>query len=379
MESKQITKSLTAASASLRQDLQQFISWWTAELLALLPPRLRGLMQRRARRLIVDIDGKSASCTLCGLQGVRKIADLDFAPAGVAQPQTVDAIKQACDGGIDDIAVRIPIKQALRRTLTIPLAAEENLREVLAFEMDRHTPFKAEQVYYDFTVVARDPARRTLRVELTVVPRAEVDPLVAMLVSCGLEPTSLDVSDSNASGDAVDEVAGLNLFPGAQRRISPGNKSWQNPVLATLAAVLLVTAVALPFVQKISAVAQLETEVREARQEALTAGQVRTELEQLVAEVNALVSKRKQQSSVMQVLDELTRILPDGTWVNRFEVGGKRVKIRGESSNASGLAALIENSVLFNDASFDSPVMRNPTTEQERFVISATVARVDVK
>jgi general secretion pathway protein L len=379
MEVKQITQGLTAASALLRQRLQQFITWWTGELLALLPQQLREMMQRRARRLIVDVDGKKATFTLCGLQGVRKIVNLDFGPNVVAQSWAVDAIKKACAGHVDEIAVRIPVKQALRRTLTIPLAAEENLREVLAFEMDRHSPFKAEHVYYDFRVIARDPAKRSLRVELTVVPRSKVDPLVEMLISWDLEPTSLDIRDGNASDDEVVEAAGLNLFPVEQRRIPQGDKSWQNWILAALAAVLLVIAIALPFVHKINAGTQLETEVKQARQEALTAEQVRTELEQLVAEVNALVKKRKERPTVIQVLDELTRLLPDSTWLSRLEVGKMRAKIRGESFNASDLATLIENSALFNDASFDSPVTRNPNTDRERFVISATVARVDVQ
>lgn len=378
MEVKHIMQGLTAAGVSLRQHVQGFIVWWTGELFALLPQQLTEIMQRRARRLIVDVDGKRATFTLCGLQGVRKVGDLDFGPNVVVQPRAVDAIKKACVGYVDEVAVRLPVEQGLRRTLTLPLAAAENLREVLAFEMDRHTPFKAEQVYYDFRIVTRDAVKRSLRVELTLVPRSEVDPLAEMLVGWGLEPTSLDIRDSAASDEDVAEAAGLNLLPTERRHAPRGGMSWQNPILATVATALLVTAIALPFVQKINAVTQLETEVKQARQEAIMAEQVRTELEQLVVEVNALANKRKERPIVIQVVDELTHLLPDSTWITRLEVGEMRVKIRGESSNASDLATLIVNSALFNDASFDSPVTRNPKTDQERFVISATVARVDV-
>ena len=41
----------------------------------------------------------------------------------------------------------IPAERVLQRNLTLPVAAEDNLRQVLAFEMDRQTPFKADQIY----------------------------------------------------------------------------------------------------------------------------------------------------------------------------------------------------------------------------------------
>ena len=41
----------------------------------------------------------------------------------------------------------IPESSTLTRNLSLPAAAEDNLRQVLGFEMDRQTPFKADQVH----------------------------------------------------------------------------------------------------------------------------------------------------------------------------------------------------------------------------------------
>ena len=47
------------------------------------------------------------------------------------------------------VVVALPPEQVLRKTITLPAAVEENLRQVLAYDLDRHTPFKPEEVYFD--------------------------------------------------------------------------------------------------------------------------------------------------------------------------------------------------------------------------------------
>ena len=69
----------------------------------------------------------------------------------------------------------LPSATVLRRSLSLPLAAEPRLREVLAFELDRQTPFSADQVSHQGRVLSRDPATQQMQVELLVLPRARLD------------------------------------------------------------------------------------------------------------------------------------------------------------------------------------------------------------
>ena len=54
------------------------------------------------------------------------------------------------------------------RRVTMPAATEENLRQVLGFEMDRLTPLRADEVYFDYRVVSRDAAAGQIAVQLAV-------------------------------------------------------------------------------------------------------------------------------------------------------------------------------------------------------------------
>ena len=348
--------------SAITRSLETLARWWAGELLALLPRALRQLVQRQARSLLVEYDGRTARFRLRGPRQERSIADLAFGPDAVVPSELAQAIRDACAGRLSDVAVRVPPALALRRALALPLAAEGNVGAVLAFEMDRYTPFKADHVYYDFAVLGREAQRRELRVALTLVPRKIVDPLLAALRRRGFEPTSLGVEGDDA----------CNLLPAAQRGERQGGVAWPNRALAAIAALLLVAALALPIVQKLQTVTRLEQALETARAEGLRAEQVRKQLEQLVSEENALVGRRKERPAAIQVLHGLTRLLPDSTWLSHVELAGNRVKIRGESSSASELVTSIENSAMFQGASFDGSVTRNPKTDRERFALSAT-------
>ena len=77
--------------------------------------------------------------------------------------------------GRDQVRLVLTPEQALLKTITLPLATEENLREVVGFELDRHTPFTPDQAYYDVQIVRRDPQNEKIVVSLAVeIGRAHV-------------------------------------------------------------------------------------------------------------------------------------------------------------------------------------------------------------
>lgn len=243
--------------------------------------------------------------------------------------------------------VRVPEHLVLQRSLELPLATERNLRAVLAFEMDRYTPFKADAVYYGHAVTARDPAKRTLRVLLTVVPRSAVD----------------------SAAQAVQAGAMRLTLQGARE----GRGLRRAAVLGVAALAGLAAALALPVLGKRDEAEALEAEIRAVRREALAAEAARGELERRLAEARALPERRRQRPPAIEVLRELTALLPDHSWLSHVELAGARVRLRGESRNAAELVGALEKSALFADPSFDGSVTRSPGAERERFSLSAAV------
>ena len=83
--------------------------------------------------------------------------------------------------------IALPPRDVLRKTLALPAALEENLRQALGYDLDRHTPFKADELYFDAAVVDRNPARGTI----TRRPRGGathvVDPALKHVAAWGAE------------------------------------------------------------------------------------------------------------------------------------------------------------------------------------------------
>src|SRR5262249_28882279 len=154
-----------------------------SELVGMLPERWRTLVSERAEELLIDT--QPGEFVIWRQSGAR-CAEFGRLPREMPAEEARSEFARL-RGLIDDPQLRVffcvPAARCLRRDLPLPAAAEDKLRQVLSFEMDRQTPFKADQVYFDYRIATRDAAAKNLAVNLTVAPRAQLDPDLAALAN----------------------------------------------------------------------------------------------------------------------------------------------------------------------------------------------------
>jgi general secretion pathway protein L len=100
------------------------------------------------------------------------------------------AMTSLAKGTTPRVVVSVPAHELLRKRIVLPAAVEENLAQVLTYDLDRHTPFKADELYFDATVVERNAARNTVTVDLAAARRTAIDP--------ALKSRAAKVADSTA-------------------------------------------------------------------------------------------------------------------------------------------------------------------------------------
>jgi general secretion pathway protein L len=351
-------------SAPLWRGVAAFGSWWISELRGMLPPSVRRVLMPRAQRLFLELDGGDIVMSKGTAQRKEELIryTLDQPDAAPGKLSDENEIHQQAR----ELVLCLPPDKILSKSLTLPLAAEENLREVLSFEMDRQTPFTAEQVYYDFSVVARSSAERTLTVDLVLVTRRMLDELLTRLDSRGLHP---DLATINC--DEGGSFAAVNLLPEEKRQRKAITPRLVNLALAALAVLLLVSAVSLPLLNKRQKIQALAPLLETASAKAEETRRLRKEVDQLTANSRFLTDKKQSSLPVLQIIDELTRILPDDTWITRLDIKGTEVQIQGQSSSAAALIPLIESSSILQNPRFRSPVTQVPRSNVERFHLSA--------
>lgn len=345
-------------------DAAKFFRWWQNELSFLVPARLRKLLGTASEYLVLTKDEDGVSAVYHGDEGDRALGYFTLDESGSQKrerlPETMPELAEA------KVILRLTPDQSLRKTLKLPSAAEENLNQVAAFEMDRLTPFKSDQVYYSARLLERLPASRQIKVELVLAPRNKLDALLEELAVWGWRPDLVD-----AAGDSP--LGAYDLLPAQYR---PPRNPWPNRINWALVALIvsLITVLGvLPIWANQSLVSELELEVKKVSKVAKEVESLRQELETLVHQTRFLQQKKRTEPALVDMLKELTDVMPDHTWLNGLQYRDHRLVMQGQSPSASALIGLIEASPFFQNTSFVSPVTKDMASGLERFQIASEV------
>jgi general secretion pathway protein L len=195
-----------------------------------------------------------------------------------------------------------------------------------------------------------------------------VDRSLGALRALGLYPDRVTVGCDPEGG-----YPPVNLLPPEQRRRRGKVRRMLNTGLGALAGTLLVAVLAQPLWNKWKTIQLLEVEAAAAAQDAAAAEQLRQRVDQLTEAATFLVDKKRATPLVLEVLTELTSILPDDTWLSGVSIRGREVQLRGFSSASAALIPIVESSPLLRGASFRAPILRDSLSEAERFDLAAAI------
>ncbi|QIK36674.1 pilus assembly protein PilM [Caldichromatium japonicum] len=322
-----------------------------------LPLSLRRLLARYHRRLIFQIeDGQARAYLVAGLEtqvfgGFDPNGDLHL--PGMNGGQRHDRPPR--------IEVHLPSESVLRRRVSFPAQVRVNLHQVLRYELDRISPFKPEDVVFDFMVLPGPRSAERIQVELALCRRDQVEAWIERLA---------------ALGAPVERIAWVGAWPEAnllpaERR--PQARRFALNAATTLGSIAVLLAVAVllsPLWQRDQTIQRLDTQLKRLRAQAAEVERTRQELERVRQSSRAVIERKLQQPRLLELLRELTERLPNDTWVQNLEFGPEQIEIRGESGQASALIAILEQSPLIEGVAFGSPVTQIAQTGKERFNIS---------
>lgn len=345
---------------------------WTTEavqaLLSLLPVRWREGIEGDEQKLCVLRRDDHLELIAATRRGDQVLGPLPLHDAGVLQ-----AAHARLEAAAVPVWLLLPASQVLRRTLSLPAAAEPRLREVLAFELDRQTPFSADQVSYQGRVLSRDAASQQLQVELLVLPRARLE--------AGLQALG-PLAQGLAGVDAVEADGrrlGLNLLPDTRRGQRRDPVRRLNTLLAGTAAVALFGALLLCLHNRSERLETLQRQVAAANDEARQARGLRNQLLVSAQAANFLATTRANRPTMLELLDDLTRRIPDDTALDKLAVNGGKLVMVGQSRAAPALVGLLQASPLLSDPALSGAVQADPRSGRDRFTLTAGVVEKPVE
>jgi general secretion pathway protein L len=246
----------------------------------------------------------------------------------------------------------------------------ENLREVLGFEMDRYTPFNAQETCYDFAIVGTDPNAKRVTVDLAVTTHDAVNRVFDVAKLLDMEPACIGLAAAPGSKDAS-----FNFLPAKQPKVHGPVWRGFTAIVALGLAILLANAIYLPIKVKQDAVRLSDERLVQARAQAIETDRLKEKFDQLLERSSFVYRQKHALSRVTELIDEVTRLLPDDTWLLQFDLKEGTLRITGYSSKALSLLELLETSQMLRGVRFTSPVALDARLGLDRFALTALVVQ----
>jgi general secretion pathway protein L len=209
---------------------------------------------------------------------------------------------------------------------------------MLVLDIDRLTPFRADQVFVDVVFGQSGPGHALV----AAIPRAEAMVAIEQAEAAGLEVRALGVAGASAAEQAVDFLpriyeAKALARPGGDRRLI-----WA--VVAALALVDLGVAVGRD-------VGELNTLQAQVEAQKPVVARVEAVRRQVLAEESrrADILSRRSAGDPLRLLDALTTAVPNGAWIDKLAFDGRSVRVSGYRQDQIDVAAALRASPLLTN------------------------------
>jgi general secretion pathway protein L len=258
----------------------------------------------------------------------------------------------------------------LFRPFEFPARATEFLNGIVRSQIDRLTPWNTVDAAFGWSKPVDVGAERMV-VTIASIALDRLMPYVNAIVETGAQSIAVFTSPLEGAAAATpiriwEEKAQKTLDIGRIRRILV--------VLLAIAGIATGSALGASTIIGPSLDAQQNELARQITAARTTAGAARVAASDSLASVQRKLEQRKHEvPSTVMVLDALSRILPDHTYLTELRIEGNKLRAVGITRDAPSLIGLIEQSGHFTQATFFAPTTRSVSAPGENFHIEAIV------
>jgi general secretion pathway protein L len=317
--------------------------------------------------------------------------------------------------------------EVILREIEYPMAVKENLQTTLIYDIDKYIPLPADEIYFDHQVIEEDRMNNQLKILLAVIKKRDCEPYLSFCrqwpggvfglclsavaaVNCyaflsGKRKSPLNgrvreilmqpgdvLSDREVfqpshlhnvgipSSDLIpafglglevlwEAPIRINLLPQEVRK-KPSRKGIYTLIgLVSLLILSIATCGGGYLYHRQLQLRLMEGEAKRLSLEVMTVTEMQERIKEIEARLETIREISEGEHSAVDILRELTQVIPDNTWVTEFRLMDKGIQLTGYAESASELIPLLEESPLFEDVAFRSAITKDAKQNKYRFVI----------
>lgn len=333
---------LDADMRALMRGIEQAWAWWLEELRSLVPARFQSARRDNLPRLALDGDQ-----LVPDIHGRGKIGHIPKQGARVS--------------------ISIPRDLVLRRIIERPVMSERDLHRMLGFQGDTLLPFPAgTMIMAGRSVGVMAPGR--MRIEVAGLRIDAARNIAAIAAAAGVRPARVAVHEDQPGSPPLD-------FQRAMRDagIVSGSRS-ATPLLWALVGFLVALHIATMIWCDATSLARLEQVVQD-QQPALSVAQTITRRAEQDRVLVAGSLRLRTEHDALGGLAAVSRILPDGAWLQRYVWDGATVRLTGYKPAKTDIATALRRSGRFSEVRSLSDETQATVTASEPFDLTARIVK----
>lgn len=346
--------------------------WWLTELVACVPNQVRRVWSERRSPIVFAFSRTGLSV----LRQRREQHETLF------RHQAKDWSDESVDQIVSDllhleligeqVAIEFDDSVAISHVVSLPLAAKDDLAEVLRYEFDRLTPFQFDDVAFAFRRLTASPSSSQIPVQIAA---ARHD-----IVACAKRI-------AEAAGAMVVDVRVEEPQSVAEHPDLPRLSIWSRPAASLprrlnrlLIAVLLVLIGLTLFVHletKARSLSLYQAELERLQTEADLVAALEASRDAAAAQAGALAARDAARFAMLGTIDDIAAALPDSVWLESLRSQDDGIQITGYGTSIPDLIDRLEASPRFADVQLVSPLVRDAELGIDRFSITAQMTLRD--
>jgi general secretion pathway protein L len=238
------------------------------------------------------------------------------------------------------------------RPLELPRGADQFLEGVVRSQIDRLTPWSANEAAFGWS----DPIQQRqdrISVVVAATPMKAVGPIARVILATGAVSVRLSTRAGETKCRLIPTFDQQSMGASASRRLK--RSLIAAAAIAGFAFVVSFGAWIIAGSEYASRLAALQMQSANRRAELTN-----TKNSGVSEAIRALEERKRATPSVVMTLEALSKILPDEVYLTEMRIEDGNVQISGVANDAATLIGLIEQSRRFTRATFYAPTVRNP-------------------